>query len=278
MEQVAWLDWVFAIVVAVSSMLGVWRGLVREVISVGSWFVAYAAAQWFAQDVSQALPLQGYEPPIPFLLSFALVFIGAFMLCAFVSWLLQRMLTAVGLRPIDRVLGGGFGLLRGVLILVVLVSAVHLMPLRAQSWWQESKGQEWVLNGIGLFGPLLPDAFRRYLPKDAMAGSEKNNQNVENAPEKKVPNGSVVAPTASTSPTESGNQVPESAGDALGAWIELNGEKAVERATDELVDRVEQRLQERAEEEVQSRLRDFTESLPAEQTETGSVSVEPVQE
>lgn len=168
MEQLVILDWVFLLVLLVSLCLGLMSGLVQAVIALGSWFVSYAVAQWGAQDLSVMLPLKGYEPPIPFMLAFALLFIVSFMACALLSWLLQRVLQAVGLRPVDRLLGGVFGLARGFLILVVLVSVVHLTPVRSMQWWQQSKGQDTVLSAIAMFRPLLPDGFTRYLP---VAGS-----------------------------------------------------------------------------------------------------------
>lgn len=164
MEQLVILDWVFLLVLLVSLCLGLMSGLVQAVIALGSWFVSYAVAQWGAQDLSVMLPLEGYEPPMPFVLAFALLFIVSFMACALLSWLLQRILQAVGLRPIDRLLGGVFGLARGFLILVVLVSVVHLTPVRTMQWWQESKGQDMVLSAVSMFRPLLPDGFTRYLP------------------------------------------------------------------------------------------------------------------
>lgn len=164
MEQLVILDWVFLLVLLVSLCLGLMSGLVQAVIALGSWFVSYAVAQWGAQDLSVMLPLKDYEPPIPFMLAFALLFIASFMTCALVSWLLQRFLQAVGLRPIDRLLGAGFGFVRGFLVLVVVVSVVHLTPVRKMQWWQQSKGQEIVLSAIGMFQPLLPQEFTRYLP------------------------------------------------------------------------------------------------------------------
>lgn len=164
MEQLLVLDWIFLLVLLVSLCLGLMSGLVQAVIALGSWFVSYGVAQWGAKDLSVMLPLEGYEAPIPFMLAFALLFIASFMSCTLVSWLLQRFLQAVGLRPIDRLLGAVFGFVRGFLVLVVVVSVVHLTPVRKMQWWQQSKGQDMVLSAISMFQPLLPQEFTRYLP------------------------------------------------------------------------------------------------------------------
>src|SRR5665647_3332229 len=53
------LDWIFAAVLFVSLVLGAWRGLIYEVLSVLSWLAAFILAQWFAPDVAQKLPMTG---------------------------------------------------------------------------------------------------------------------------------------------------------------------------------------------------------------------------
>ena len=51
------LDWIFLGVLLTSLLLGAWRGLVYEVLSVVSWLAAFVLAQWFAPDVAQRLPM-----------------------------------------------------------------------------------------------------------------------------------------------------------------------------------------------------------------------------
>jgi membrane protein required for colicin V production len=51
-------DWILLAVLAASLLLGVWRGLVYEVLSVIGWIAAFLLAQWFAPDVAEKLPMQ----------------------------------------------------------------------------------------------------------------------------------------------------------------------------------------------------------------------------
>ena len=55
------LDWLFLAVLAASLLIGAWRGLVFELLSLLGWAVAFVAAQWLAADAGAWLPLQGWD-------------------------------------------------------------------------------------------------------------------------------------------------------------------------------------------------------------------------
>ena len=90
---------------------------------------------------------------------------------AVVSSLVQKS----GLTGVDRTIGGGFGLIRGVLIGVVLVWIVGLTPARQDPWWKQSMlipPLEWLAEG---FRSILPDKWARYAePAAEAAGAAKD--------------------------------------------------------------------------------------------------------
>ena len=95
-------------------LLGIWRGLVYEVLSMVNWVLAFVLAQWLAHDVAVKLPMDGAQRgfatrPVLRWCSFWRCFAGGL-----VAALVKKLLTAVGLQPVDRVLGAAFGLVRGV--------------------------------------------------------------------------------------------------------------------------------------------------------------------
>ena len=55
------LDWIFLVVLGASLLIGAWRGLIFELFSLAGWVAAFFAAQWFAADVGQRLPVAGGE-------------------------------------------------------------------------------------------------------------------------------------------------------------------------------------------------------------------------
>jgi len=107
------LDWIFVAVLVVSFVIGAWRGLAFELLSLCGWIAAFFAAQYFADDVGAFLPMRGAPPLWRYAAGFTLVFISAIFACGVFAWLVKKMVESVGLRPADRALGGVFGVLRG---------------------------------------------------------------------------------------------------------------------------------------------------------------------
>ncbi len=111
------LDWILLALLFASTLLGAWRGLVFEVLSVLGWLAAFVLAQWFAPDVASRLPMGQASETMRFAAGFVLVFVVAAFAGGLIAALIKRLVQAVGLRPVDRVLGMVFGALRGVILL-----------------------------------------------------------------------------------------------------------------------------------------------------------------
>ena len=158
------LDWVFVAIMAASLLLGAWRGLVYEVLSVVGWIAAFILAQMLAPDVATALPM-GEAPMVArYAAAFVLVFIVVIIAGGLLAWLVKKAVEAVGLRPVDRVLGAGFGVLRGALLLMAIAIVVNMTPFKRADWWQESKAGEMSTAAVKQLKPVLPERFGQYLP------------------------------------------------------------------------------------------------------------------
>lgn len=158
------LDWVFAAVLLLSVLLGAWRGLVFEVLSVLSWIAAFVLAQWLALDVAHYLPMSGASDMVRYAVGFLLVFIATVMFGGLVAALLKKLMASVGLRPVDRVLGAVFGAARGVLLLLLATLLAAMTPFKASSAWQESSGVALSLAVWHSLQPSLPRDLVKYLP------------------------------------------------------------------------------------------------------------------
>lgn len=159
------LDWVFAGVLLVSLVLGAWRGLVYEVLSVLGWVAAFMLAQWFAPQVSQLLPMGGAAEPVRYAAGFVVVFVASAFAAGLLAWLAKKLIDAVGLRPVDRTLGAAFGVVRGVVLVLALAVVVHLTALQSEPWWTESKGAGVATAALKGLKPVLPGKIGQYLPQ-----------------------------------------------------------------------------------------------------------------
>ena len=160
----SWVDIALLVVLGLSILLGLWRGLVYEVLSVAGWVIAFFAAQHYAGAMGEMLPMEQFDPSLRLAAGFALVFIATAFACGLVSWLVKKMVASVGLRPVDRFLGGVFGVARGLLILLGLTVVVSMTPMRTNPDWQGSPVAAGLAQGLSAIKPALPETIGQYLP------------------------------------------------------------------------------------------------------------------
>ncbi len=158
------LDWVFIAVLGVSLLLGVWRGLVREVLSLVNWVLAFYLAQWFAQDAAKYLRMSGVSDVLRYAIGFALVFVVSAFVGGLLVWALSKLVSSVGLGLVDRSLGAVFGLLRGVIFLLALTVVVAMTPAKSSLWWTQSVAASSAVHTLHVLKPVLPEKFAKYLP------------------------------------------------------------------------------------------------------------------
>jgi len=140
------------------------RGLVFEVISLVGWVVAFVVAQWFASDVAAWLPAGDPQASWRYPLAFVLLFVAVAFGVGLVASLTRKLIAAVGLRPVDRILGGAFGAARGAVALLVLAVVVHLLALSDSAWWHESRSAVVLDAALQSLKPALPEKLASYLP------------------------------------------------------------------------------------------------------------------
>jgi len=149
-------DWVVVAVIALSTLLAFFRGVVRELIAVVAWVVGVVGAIAFTPALGALLPsIPGY-PGVPYLIAFALIVIGALLLGALIAWPLTKAIRAAGLGFVDRFLGSIFGLARGVALMLAFVLVAGFTALPRSAWWQQSALVPPLVAGVYALRPHLP--------------------------------------------------------------------------------------------------------------------------
>lgn len=151
-------DYVFLALLILSAALGMWRGLVSEVIALFAWVAALGAAWLYAAEVAAQLSGLIAEPFWRQAAGFALIFIGVLLFAAVLRFLLRELLRAAGLGPADRFFGTLFGLARGVLVALVVVLLGGLAGMAKEPWWVESMFAPPLETAVIAAKPWLPDA------------------------------------------------------------------------------------------------------------------------
>lgn len=131
-------DYTVLVVMGVSILLGVLRGLVREALNLLAWVGAFWLANVYALDVAPMLPESIPSESLRLLAAFVILFLGALLLMSLVSIALAELIKSLGLGAYDKGLGALFGLVRGVLIVLVLVLLGGLTSLPHQGFWRNA--------------------------------------------------------------------------------------------------------------------------------------------
>lgn len=158
-----WIDWAMIFIVTLSGLLGVVRGLTREVLSVLGWVAAFLAAQAFCGRVAPDVPVGAPGSGLNLAAAFVLVLLAALIAWSVCSWLISQAIKASVLNPVDRTLGGVFGLARGFVLVLLMATITNLTPLCEQPAWRASHGAAGLKVVLSELKPLLPVSVARHL-------------------------------------------------------------------------------------------------------------------
>lgn len=158
-----WLDYLVLAGFGVSIAWGAWRGLVREVISIAAWVLAFVGANALYEPLAQLLPASVPSPELRVLIAFLAVFVVVLAACTLAGQLLARMVKGAGLAGLDRVLGGLFGVARGLLVLLVFALLAGLTALPREPVWRDSVCGGPLERTVQALRPWLPQALAQRL-------------------------------------------------------------------------------------------------------------------
>jgi membrane protein required for colicin V production len=133
-----WIDYVIIGIIALSAIISVVRGFVKEVLSLAAWVLAFWVALTFSPQLSVLLSDYIATPSVSLFAAFAALFIVTLILSALVNHLIAAIVEKTGLSGTDRMLGVIFGLLRGAAIVTLLVLLAAATPMPNDDWWQDS--------------------------------------------------------------------------------------------------------------------------------------------
>ena len=144
-------------VVGIAAIGGFWRGLVQEVLSLASWVLAAFAIYYLHRPLTDALIVYLENETATSILAFALLLLIPYAAMKVIASNVGKASRNSILGPIDRVLGFGFGLLKGSLIVVL---AFSILALGYDKVWELEGRPVWITTGKTY--PFV-DAFSRDL-------------------------------------------------------------------------------------------------------------------
>lgn len=133
-----WADYCIIGVLALSVLMGLWRGLIGEVLALVCWVIAIWVAWRYGPRVAEQFTAIDL-PSARILLGYVLCFVAVLIAGAIVGFLLRKLISGSGLTGTDRLFGMVFGLARGVALVTLVVLLLGFTPFPRDAWWHQSQ-------------------------------------------------------------------------------------------------------------------------------------------
>lgn len=133
------IDYLLAAIFLLSALMGLFRGFIKEAISLLGWVLAVWCAWRYGAAVAERIPSFVDDSAIEIWVARAIVLIVVLILSGLFSRLIAFIIHQSGLSGTDRIVGMVFGMARGVLLICLVVLLLDATGFSADPWWQESK-------------------------------------------------------------------------------------------------------------------------------------------
>lgn len=151
-------DYAVIVIIALSVLLGWWRGAVYEILSLMGWIVAALVARLFALSLASYLPDTLGTETIRTIVAFVALFVVTLIAAGVGALLMSKFIKWVGLGRVDKSLGMFFGMMRGVLLVLALVLLAGMTGLPKEPFWHDARLSK-PLQRLALASlVLLPDS------------------------------------------------------------------------------------------------------------------------
>ena len=148
-------DYSVALIVVASLVLGLWRGVVGEIIALVAWIAAFLAAKAWGTGLAPLFSAIA-DPALRVVAGWVAVFVVVLIAMALLRLAVRGLLKALGMTITDRLLGVIFGVARGVLIVLVLVAAGGMTSLPKEKWWSDAYFSAPLETAVLASRPWLP--------------------------------------------------------------------------------------------------------------------------
>jgi len=156
------LDIIFLIILFLSIMFGIIKGFIRELFSLAFFVIAVVLSFLFYSDVGKLYMSSLKSQDVANFAGFFTIFTIVLIVGSLVTYVTRKIFTIGPLKSIDMILGGVFGLLRGILISAIVVFALVSFPVD-DNLIIKSRISPYLLKTIDVFFGLLPGNFQKQL-------------------------------------------------------------------------------------------------------------------
>lgn len=156
-------DYLVLCILVSSVVISTMRGLVKEILSLLGWVVAFVVANAYGAKLAPLLPSIIPGEAVRLMVAFAALFIGVRILMGLATLAIDSLVKASGMTLADRGLGGLFGLGRGIVIVLAAVILCGMTSIPQQAFWKNALLSPIAEAGARTVKPYLPAALARHV-------------------------------------------------------------------------------------------------------------------
>lgn len=157
-------DYLVLAILLISALLGLMRGLIKEILSLCAYLAAFLGAIWWGPRVSTWLTAYLENPLLRTGISYLAVFLVVLLLVGLLNMTLGTLIEKTGLTPADHGLGALFGFFRGLLLVLTLVTLAGYTELPTEPWWQDARLSGASVQAVQQLKNWLPPSLAAWLP------------------------------------------------------------------------------------------------------------------
>ena len=160
-------DYIVLGIIAISILVGAIRGFIKEAFSLAVWAAAFLVAFQYSGAVALQLENHIELPSARTSLAFAGLFLSVLLVGGLLTFLVGKLVEKTGLSGTDRLLGGVFGGVRGLILVLMLMLVAGLTPVPQDPWWQQSRTIQSLMPLAEWSAQFLPDYILEHMALDA---------------------------------------------------------------------------------------------------------------
>jgi membrane protein required for colicin V production len=132
------IDWFILAVVAISALISIKRGFVKEMLSLATWMTAFIIARIFSGHLEVLLVQWIETPSARYGAAFGILFAVTLIIGAMINNLVGELVKVTGLAGTDRLFGVVFGITRGLILVMAAIYGLQMTPVSKDPWWLDS--------------------------------------------------------------------------------------------------------------------------------------------
>lgn len=156
-------DYAVLAILVLSILLSVVRGVVRELLSLAGWIIAFMVASSFAAAFAPMLPSAIVGDQFRSVLAFASIFLSALLAMGLLTMLISALVKTAGLGFADRFMGSLFGFARGMLVVLLAVLAAGFTTVPQEPFWKKAVLSAPLETVAMMIIPWLPQDLSRHI-------------------------------------------------------------------------------------------------------------------